>query len=618
MKKRFLSLIISICMLLSVFAVGVFGASTFPDVLSPDHDWAATQIAEMTDMGIIRGYTDGTFKPDKAVNRIEALLLFARAAGIADVNNEKIVEFAYEKYQYLLSDVDFGAYESYKKEVSFLLYSGVVDEDDIVEYLADDAYLEDFPRKDAAKLLTKLCTTKVSSASKKDLDFADLSDIDSDYVPYVAYVVGEKLMSGVQKDDGTICFDGDKPLSRAQICILLYNIIKNLTITAEAGTVTEVNTDAGTVDFKNTDGNEKSYIVPSDAKIVINGNTSSVEDILAKSEIVVVRHGKSISAVHVFSPRSNRTIKGTVEAVTSSKSFKKLSVKDESGEIYTFYTADSFDVTKDGVADSFSSIKKKDYDVVELLGSEIVSIDRQTSEATVQGTLQGINLESPITIEVLTVDETTKKESLAKYTVSDSATVRRNGSSATLRDILVGEKVVLTITRGDVSKIVATTTSSTVSGTVKGINIGAQSSLIISSDSTEKTYQVAIDAKFVVGGQDADIYDLRLGNVVSLTLSGTTATKVEQTSASATTTKSGTVEASSASYGYIDVIDANGASEKIFAAKTGTSVSAKIIDGETGKEIAFKNIAAGDYVIATGAYSNGAFVAKTIIVTKSN
>lgn len=617
MKIRFLSLIISVCMLLSVFSAGVYAASTFPDVLSPDHDWAATQIAEMTDMGIIRGYTDGTFKPDKAVNRIEALLLFARAAGIADSSNEKIVEFAYEKYQYLLSDVDFGAYDSYKKEVSFLLYNGVVDEADIVEYLADGAYLEDFPRKDAAKLLTKLCTTKVSSSSK-NLEFADLSSIESSYLPYVSYVVGEKLMSGVQKDDGSICFDGDKPLSRAQICILLYNIIKNLTITAEAGTVTEVNTDAGTVDFKNADGNEKSYIVPSDAKVVINGNSSSISEILTKSEIVVVRHGKSIHAVHVFSPRSNRTIKGTVEAALASKTFTKLSVKDEAGEIYTFYTADSFKVTSDGVADSFSSIKTNDYVVVELLGSEIVSIDRQTSEATVQGTLQGINLESPITIDVLTVDETTKKESLATYTVSDSVTIRRNGSSATLREILVGEKVVLTIKRGDVSKIVATTTNSTVSGTIKGINIGAQSSLVISSDSTEKTYQISLDAKFVVGGQDADIYDLRLGNVVNLTLSGTTATKIEQTSASATTTKSGTVESASSAYGYIDLIGSNGVSEKIFAAKTGTSVSAKIIDGETGKEIAFKNITAGDYIIATGAYSNGAFVAKTIIVTKAN
>ena len=55
--------------------------------------------------------------------------------------------------------------------------------------------------------------------------------------------------------------------------------------------------------------------------------------------------------------------------------------------------------------------------------------------------------------------------------------------------------------------------------------------------------------------------------------------------------------------------------EQIFASKLGSTISAKIIDGETGKEIAFKNLKKGDYIIATGAYSNGAFVAKTIVVT---
>ena len=114
------------------------------------------------------------------------------------------------------------------------------------------------------------------------------------------------------------------------------------------------------------------------------------------------------------------------------------------------------------------------------------------------------------------------------------------------------------------------------------------------------------------------MYDLRLGNIVTLTLSGSTVTKVEQTAASSTTTKTGIIEATSSAYGYITLLTtgATGSvSEQIFASKSGTSINAKIIDGETGKEVLFKNLKAGDTVIATGSYTNGAFVAKTIIVT---
>ena len=134
----------------------------------------------------------------------------------------------------------------------------------------------------------------------------------------------------------------------------------------------------------------------------------------------------------------------------------------------------------------------------------------------------------------------------------------------------------------------------------------------------ETEYPVTIEAGFIVSGAEASIYDLRLGNVVTLSLSGKTVTKVEQTSSSSVTTKSGTVESISTAYGYINMISSGATglvNEQIFASKIGSTINAKIINGETGKEIAFKNLKKGDYVIATGSYNNGAFVAKTIVVT---
>ena len=616
MKNKFLSVIIAISLILSCVATSALAASTFPDVLSPDHDWASEQIEEMTDLGIIKGYTDGTFKPDRAISKIEALILFSRVAGYSDKEYSEIADFAYKKYQYLLEDVELDSYNSFKKEISFLIYKGVIAEDEVVEYLEDEQYLDEFPRKDAAVLLSNLMDAEIKKTDADDLDFADKADIKDADAGYIAYVVDNGFMNGVAKDDGTIVFDADAPLSRAQVCVLLYRIMSNLEMSVESGVVFDVETDAGVINFENAEGDDKSYIVPENTKIVIDGAEGKLEEILENSNIVVVRHGKSIYSIEVVNPESNKTVKGTVEGVVSRDNYARVTIKLEgTEETVSYYGTEGFKVTTDGVADNMKNLKVGDYVVVKLLGTEIVSIDRLTAEATVQGTLKSINLESPMTLSVVTVEEVSEEENVSEYEISEEATVRRDGVKASLRDVLVGDKVVLTVKRGKITKIVATSTKGSATGTVTAIKIAAQSSVTISSNGIESEYAIAMDAEYVVAGSVASIYELRLGNVVTLTLSGSTAKKIEQTSASSTTTKSGTVDSISTSYGYINLIANNGVSEQVFASKTGSNIGAKIIDGETGKEIAFKNIKKGDYIIATGAYSNGAFVAKTIVVT---
>ena len=616
MKTRFLSVILALTLILSCVATSALAASTFPDVLSPDHDWAAEQIEEMTELGIIKGYTDGTFKPDRAISKIEALILFSRVAGYSNDEYSEIADFAYEKYQYLLEEVDLDSYDSFKKEISFLLYKGVISEEDIVEYLEDEQYLDEFPRKDAAILLANLMDAEIVKTDADELDFADNAEIDNSDAGYIAYVVENGFMNGVAKDDGSVVFDADAPLSRAQVCVLLYRIMSNLQMDVEAGVVLDVDTEGGVIEFENTDGDDRSYVVPEGTRIIIDGAEGKFEEILENSSVVVVRHAKKIYSIEIVNPESNKTVKGTVEGVVARDNYARISIKlEDTDEVVSYYGDSEFTVTTDGVADNMKSIKVNDYVVVKLLGTKIVSIDRLTSEATVQGTVKAINLDNPITLSVVTVEEVSEEENVSEYTVSDEATVRRDGSKASLRDVLAGDKVVLTVKRGEITKIVATSTKGSITGTVTAIKIASQSSVTISSDGVSKEYAIDMNAEYIVAGAAASIYELRLGNVVTLTLSGSTATKIEQTAASSTSTKSGSVESISTAYGYINMITTNGVSEQIFASKAGSTIGAKIIDGETGKEITFKNSKKGDYIIATGAYSNGAFIAKTIVVT---
>ncbi len=59
--------------LLMVFSLGLWGRAyaqgKFPDV--PEDYWAAKQIYKLVDMGVLKGYPDGTFKPERSVTREE-------------------------------------------------------------------------------------------------------------------------------------------------------------------------------------------------------------------------------------------------------------------------------------------------------------------------------------------------------------------------------------------------------------------------------------------------------------------------------------------------------------------------------------------------------------------
>lgn len=59
--------------------------SNFTDVNSTD--WFDTYVATGTAIGIVNGYDDGTFKPNKTVTRAEALKIILEAAGFTDLSD---------------------------------------------------------------------------------------------------------------------------------------------------------------------------------------------------------------------------------------------------------------------------------------------------------------------------------------------------------------------------------------------------------------------------------------------------------------------------------------------------------------------------------------------------
>ena len=77
--KKLLSAILTICLLLSCAAPAF--AAAFPD-LEARHAWAVPAIEYMMSKGIVNGYEDDTFRPDRTVTRAEFIKMLNVTFGL--------------------------------------------------------------------------------------------------------------------------------------------------------------------------------------------------------------------------------------------------------------------------------------------------------------------------------------------------------------------------------------------------------------------------------------------------------------------------------------------------------------------------------------------------------
>ena len=78
----------------------------------------------------IKGYEDGTFKPKRAISKLECLLLMSRMLGAEEDDYADVSQKAQEKYSTTLSKYN----TTYAKELCYLLYNGIITEDDLTTY----------------------------------------------------------------------------------------------------------------------------------------------------------------------------------------------------------------------------------------------------------------------------------------------------------------------------------------------------------------------------------------------------------------------------------------------------------------------------------------------------
>ncbi|HIV03486.1 MAG TPA: S-layer homology domain-containing protein [Candidatus Aphodoplasma excrementigallinarum] len=604
--KKTLALFMACAMMLSCAVAA--GAASFSDMAGANWDWARDTVYELADQGIIRGYSDGTYQPNNSVTNQEAFTLFARIVGVNDAVNEAAVAAAQEQY----ADVA-ARYNTYAtKELCFMLYRGIFTEAELDAYLSEATKNNELLRHEAAVLITKVMggEEEVKNTVMYVFDYVDANEIPAESKGYVDFVSRKGIMQGMEDNK----FSPNTSVTRAQVAIMLKKTMDVMSLSHASGTISDVNASARSFVL-----NGNTYTATDRTGINLDGQHVSFDALENGDEVVVTTDYQGLWAIDATSgvPATTETVTGVFNGSLTDTRGTFLKVYDlEEG----VSSVQDYQLSPDGVTYTYegklsailSNFSIGDLVTLTITNGQVTAVSGEPKVKTVTGAyVSEMGVSPAATITITHADAAYDGK---VYTISGSVYVSRNGRTASLRDILPGDKVDLELEYGVVTEISATSRSSTATGTITEITIGTNTSGIeLDINGVTESYVIVRDTEIYVNDEVGTLYDLRLGDSVTVNIESDAVTRLTVRSVAQVETMTGTVEVVNVSYGFIsmNVTDTAGnvTTQQVFV-KDGASIIGT--DGGTRKTLS--DIKAGDTILVKGAMNMGAFEATSIVI----
>lgn len=599
-KKRIIALLV--CFVLVISTAFTVSAAAFPDI-EARHSWAEDAIDDMVDRGILKGYTDGTFKPDKAVTKLETLIIASRIMGVDEDENAEYRAAAVKKYENTLAPYDI----SFKDEIAYLLYRNVIKTNELSSYISDSAKNQALKRYEAAILLTKLVGGEDAALAESVivLDFADASSIPSSAKAYVKYISEIGLMKGMEENR----FNPSGELTRAMISTVMYRAEEYMEETLTTGTVEKVSDSSITALIN---GKSQEIAIPEGTVIKVDASEIALGKLSVNQLIRIHYQGNAIRFIDALSSNLYYTVSGTITTKSSNSGVKTLVVANASGSKTYTISDTGCEYLIDNKLSTFANLPDSCYVVLTIQAGVVTKVVVETGAKSVNGKLTGVTLgEDFVAISV----ETTDGDDV-EYIVNEEVTITRNNKKSDIRSLSAGDTVKVTLENGGVSKIVATSSSKSMTGTITKIVISSNSTITVKTGTDEYEYGITSDTQFVVDGkEDCTIYDLRLGASADIRLDSTNITRISTQSMVVSPTLTGVityVHPTSYVMG-LQVFDAaTGEAETI---QTVVKSTVKVTDTTSSNVSSFKSLEPGMTVVVVGTSKYGVYEVNQIIVT---
>lgn len=208
-KKFFMTVLpLVVIMAWSVGAAPACEEKGFSDVKT-DH-WAYKEIYGLAGQGVISGYPDATFKPDKIVSRAEfaKMMVLALKLPAKKPNSPSFNDITRESWAYPFAETAKPYLTGYRTA-------------------AGDYFRPESPavREDMAVALVKALGYEEDAVNGNSPGFADSESISPNLRKYVAIAVSRGLMHGDRGENGTArSFRPQDPLKRSEAAVLLSKL----------------------------------------------------------------------------------------------------------------------------------------------------------------------------------------------------------------------------------------------------------------------------------------------------------------------------------------------------------------------------------------------------------
>lgn len=195
-------------------------AQAFYTDMDQNH-WAYQSIKFLTEVGVVVGYPDGTYKPDIPVTRAEFASMAIKALGQEDANVTQDIHF---------SDIqpDFWAYNIIKKAVYFDLIPDAKD--------TDFRPYDSVTRAEAITIaVNALTTSQISEQRAQDIiakSYEDYTQMPAWFLISAAKAQLLDLVIVMPGNEGKL--ESDRPANRAEIAALLYKMMQEAKLNPNA------------------------------------------------------------------------------------------------------------------------------------------------------------------------------------------------------------------------------------------------------------------------------------------------------------------------------------------------------------------------------------------------
>ena len=597
--KSLLSGVLAVVMLLT-FTIA--GAAVFPDI-EERHSWAEEAIDDMVSRSILKGFPDGNFKPDNGITKLDSLIIAARIAGVDLPENKDFAEAANKQYEKALELYDI----NYKNEVAYLLYKGILNENELSGYIGDGVKANALKRHEAAILLTKLMggTEEATEVAGYSVDYVDLNDIPKASLPYVNYVNEKGVMKGMEDNKFMPYYE----VTRAMMATMMYRAEKTLDYEVFDMYVTSVSPSAKTVK-----GEDETIAVSDSTRILVDGKVADLNNLVPGITLKVTVKGDEVVYLEGLASTVQYSTTGTINGISSSAGKKVLTLSPAGatdGELENYPLSDTCTFKKDGEKVSYTDIKSGMYAKLEVKAGQVTSVLVETKLTTYYGTLLDTELVGKVGIKVQLKDGDTET-----FAISTDTKISRNGETADIRSLSEGDSLTVTVKAGVAVTVTATSKNSTTEGTIAAIYISADPKVVLTVGGVEKEYKVGSETKFVVDGKDATIYDLRLGATAKVSLASSTIKTITTESLVVSPVLVGTINyIHPESYVMgIDVVDA--ATGKVSTVQAVVKSNVTITDTTASNVRTFKALTTGRSVVAVGTVNYGVYEITSITITQ--